>query len=106
MEGWPEFWMSYLGGLTLLLEFPSKADLTEFLEGAVNSWKDWFRSLYRWNADCLSKNRIALLEIQGFLIHVWNKLSFEKIGKRWGEVVKTELERNRGSCKLRASCIS
>jgi len=44
LEGWSEIRVSYLGGLAIQLDFPSKEAALEFLGKAEDIWKDWFRS--------------------------------------------------------------
>ncbi|KAJ9561162.1 LOW QUALITY PROTEIN: hypothetical protein OSB04_006322 [Centaurea solstitialis] len=99
IEGWPECHFSYLGGLTIQLEFTSKSGAQEFLEGAANSWRDWFCSLHPWRPDFVPVKRIALLEIQGLPLHVWHKDYFGKVGQLWGDVVRTEVEGSGGRKK-------
>lgn len=92
LEGWSEVRLSYLGGLSIQLEFISPSAASKFLEGGNSAWKDWFSSLEFWNRKLLPKKRIALIELQGIPLHVWNKDSLVKIGNRWGEVVNSVLE--------------
>ncbi|KAJ9564378.1 hypothetical protein OSB04_000344 [Centaurea solstitialis] len=99
IEGWPELRMSYLGGLSILLEFPTKEGALDFLVGAASSWKDWFSSIDWWCADRIPGKRIASLDIQGLPLHVSKKESLEAIGKIWGEVVKSPCVGERGLCK-------
>ena len=63
-----------------------------FLYSTLVPWRDWFCSLRRWNSDVKLSKRLALLDIQGLPLHAWNHESVAKIGKLWGEAVKTELE--------------
>ncbi|KAJ9556366.1 hypothetical protein OSB04_010980 [Centaurea solstitialis] len=65
LEGWPEVRFSYLGGLSVLLEFPSNDASSLFLSGASQVWKDWFSSLNRWSVAHLPAKRIALLDVYG-----------------------------------------
>ena len=96
LEGWPEFRISYLGGLTILLDFTSKAVAREFLEEAEETWRDWFSLLSSWSSQVIPTNRIAVLDIQGLPIHVWNQDSAYRIGQLWGEVLKLELDKDLG----------
>ncbi|KAJ9567980.1 hypothetical protein OSB04_003946 [Centaurea solstitialis] len=96
LEGWTDVRLSYLGGLSIQLEFASPSAASAFLEGAEYSWKDWFSSLTKWKSNFAQKRRIALLEILGIPLHVWNKESLSKIGSSWGEVLASELEGDKG----------
>ncbi|KAJ9535114.1 hypothetical protein OSB04_un001810 [Centaurea solstitialis] len=100
LEGWPEVRFSYLGGLSVLLEFPSNDASSLFLSGASQVWKDWFSSLNRWSVAHLPAKRTALLDVYGIPVHVWNKDSLLKMGQIWGDVVNVEFE---GASGLRKS---
>ncbi|KAJ9547472.1 hypothetical protein OSB04_020015 [Centaurea solstitialis] len=100
LEGWPETRISYIGGLFLQLEFLKKENAIAFLEGAELVWKDWFASLRWWTKSFYPPKRLAVLEIQGLPVHVWNCRSFEKVGLKWGDIVKREEEELEGARKV------
>ncbi|KAJ9556592.1 hypothetical protein OSB04_011206 [Centaurea solstitialis] len=102
MEGWPEVRVSYIGGLSVQLDFTSNKSAIDFLERAGAVWKDWVISLRRWSIECPPSSRIALLDIHGIPLQAWNVESLITIGKLWGDVVNSNLEGARG-CNKSAS---
>ncbi|KAJ9557832.1 hypothetical protein OSB04_012446 [Centaurea solstitialis] len=96
LEGWSDVRVSYIGGLSVQLDFTSGKAAADFLSSASAVWKDWFSSLMRWSVDCHPNKRLALLDIHGIPLHAWNEESLHKIGKLWGEVVSSDLEGARG----------
>ena len=82
------------------LDFPSKGETLEFLENAKMSWSIWFSSLTHWKAGRQQEKRLAWLEIFGLPLHVWNLDWVAKIGRIWGEVVRSEIEGDNGIRKI------
>ncbi|KAJ9553154.1 hypothetical protein OSB04_017199 [Centaurea solstitialis] len=95
-EGWPEMRLSYLGGLYVQMEFRVVDGVENFLKGAGETWRDWFKSIEKWKPDFHPAKRLAMLVLQGIPLQLWNRDSVVSIGKLWGEVVHTEMESDKG----------
>ncbi|GKD05882.1 RNA-directed DNA polymerase, eukaryota, partial [Tanacetum coccineum] len=59
----------------------------------------WFSQLRTAQSDFVSRERIVWIDIEGVPLHAWSRLTFSKIGSRWGEVL--EIEDNKDDCFAR-----
>lgn len=84
--------VKYLGGLKVLLEWPSIECMKKALEDGHPALLEWFVSVEPWNKslEAKSASRLVWLMIQGVPLHVWTKEVFHTIAAEWGEVVDVE----------------
>lgn len=78
----------YLGGLFLLLSFPSQKVAETFLK-ATQVWEDWFSKMEQWRGQSIPYERIAWLRIHGVPPHLWNPSVFNKIGSSYCRLLRS-----------------
>ncbi|GKA39100.1 RNA-directed DNA polymerase, eukaryota [Tanacetum coccineum] len=84
-EGFPGLKISYLGGFWILLEFDSSQSCEKFkLHEGI---KSWFSSLLKWTPNFEIKDRVVWIDIEGIPLRAWSHTNFEKIARKWGELV-------------------
>ncbi|GJS97075.1 cytochrome P450 [Tanacetum coccineum] len=87
-EGFDDFTIKYLGGLTLLLNFP---DTTSTAKALINTTLlTLFKSLKPWTNDLHIKERATWLGISGLPPLLWTSETFSTIAKQWGDVIIPE----------------
>ncbi|KAI3793055.1 hypothetical protein L1987_35667 [Smallanthus sonchifolius] len=81
-------WMHmYVGGLKVLtFDNPAMAD--EFRRLQFEEWSQWFSRLYVWEGDPGVFERLAWIEITGVPACLWDDHVFNRIGERFGRLVK------------------
>nr|GEV98153.1 RNA-directed DNA polymerase, eukaryota, reverse transcriptase zinc-binding domain protein [Tanacetum cinerariifolium] len=76
---------SYLGGFWILIEFESSQSCTKFeLHEGINSW---FSILTKWVPRFKIKDRVVWIDIEGIPLRAWSQSNFERIARKWGELV-------------------
>ncbi|GKA38027.1 RNA-directed DNA polymerase, eukaryota, partial [Tanacetum coccineum] len=87
-EGFGEFEVSYLGGFWVMIELNSVETQRQFMQHqGVNSW---FQEIRAASSDFVSKDRIVWVDIEGIPLNVWTNATFNRIGKKWGDVMAIE----------------
>lgn len=69
----------YLGGLSVLLEWPSKEIVLDTLNSCRNWFAKWMVDIQHWNEN-----------IEGVPVHDWNSLKNPYLASRWGIVLIAE----------------
>nr|GEU91165.1 RNA-directed DNA polymerase, eukaryota [Tanacetum cinerariifolium] len=78
----------YLGGLWVMIELNSSKSKSKFMEHVGVAL--WFHSLCNAQPDFAAKERIVWVNIEGAPLNAWSRLTFQKIGSKWGELVDLE----------------
>ena len=87
-EGFGEFVVSYLGGFWVMIELNNVENQRQFMQHqGVNSW---FQEIRAASSDFVSKDRIVWVDIEGIPLNVWTNATFNRIGKKWGDVMAIE----------------
>ncbi|PWA56240.1 hypothetical protein CTI12_AA420630 [Artemisia annua] len=84
-EGFFEVKPFYLGGLWVLLDFPSVESRDLFIQHS--GIKSWFSELKVWHADFVVKERLLWLEVEGVPLRAWNHSTFKQIASKWGDLI-------------------
>ncbi|KAF5787122.1 putative RNA recognition motif domain, nucleotide-binding alpha-beta plait domain superfamily [Helianthus annuus] len=79
-------WLSYMGGLSMLLNFAKEELCAKFLLDH-HTWKDWFTSLDHWNCQSLPFERLAWVKIQGVPMHLAANDVLNNIAEHFGKIV-------------------
>nr|GEV98145.1 putative RNA-directed DNA polymerase, eukaryota, reverse transcriptase zinc-binding domain protein [Tanacetum cinerariifolium] len=84
-EGFQGLKFSYLGGFWILIEFDSSQSCMRFKshEG-INSW---FSTLTKWDPNFETNDRVMWIDIEGIPLRAWSQPNFEKIARKWGELI-------------------
>ncbi|KAK1424782.1 hypothetical protein QVD17_20120 [Tagetes erecta] len=77
----------YLGGLTIILTFPTKQDSRTYLESKGNLWGSFFSSLTTWDGIHYPEERLAWITIRGVPPHLFGTPMINKIAASCGKVV-------------------
>ncbi|KAL4566482.1 hypothetical protein LXL04_030597 [Taraxacum kok-saghyz] len=77
----------YLGGLSVLLQFNSKAIADCFLTNQRVNWSVWFDRLSKWNNSFVLESRAAWLRIRGVPPNCWDPTVFTCIAEKFGKVL-------------------
>ncbi|KAK1430438.1 hypothetical protein QVD17_13157 [Tagetes erecta] len=77
----------YLGGLFILLSFPSQLEANGFLLDK-QIWDGWFTKVEAWHGQSIPFERVAWLRIHGVPPHLWNPSVFNKIGSSFGRLLQ------------------
>ncbi|KAI3745347.1 hypothetical protein L1987_58458 [Smallanthus sonchifolius] len=91
----------YIGGLKLLLTFENLELADEFRRMKFDVWSQWFSRVYVWEGDPGVFERLAWIEIKGIPACLWDNHVFNRIGERFGRLVKkSEASVNDGNLSL------
>ncbi|KAK1412030.1 hypothetical protein QVD17_32970 [Tagetes erecta] len=85
--GLKECVVRYLGGLTIILTFPSKRDALDYLENKGREWGAFFSSLAAWDGMQYPEERLAWITIRGIPPHLFGSTMIQKIADSCGKVV-------------------
>ncbi|KAJ0569329.1 hypothetical protein HanHA300_Chr05g0164901 [Helianthus annuus] len=75
----------YVGGLRILLILKNALDEENFVKLKKGKWSTWFSSLYRWEGQNLSFQRLALITIRDVPLQFWGSDIFNPIGNLFWE---------------------
>nr|GEW70189.1 hypothetical protein [Tanacetum cinerariifolium] len=84
-EGFSGLKISYLGGFWILLEFDSFQSCEKFQSN--EGIKSWFSSLSQWTSNFEIQDRVVWIDIEGTPLRAWSQANFNKIARKWGELV-------------------
>ncbi|PWA63175.1 cytochrome P450 [Artemisia annua] len=87
-EGFEDFTIKYLGGLTLLINLPDQNAINKALSNPT--LLTHFKSLVPWSNAFRIKNRVTWLAISGLPPQLWTPESFSIIANKWGDVIIPE----------------
>ncbi|KAL4588509.1 hypothetical protein LXL04_001400 [Taraxacum kok-saghyz] len=77
----------YIGGLSVLLQFNSKAIADCFLRNQKVNWSVWFTWLRVWDSTLKQETRAVWLKIRGVPIDCWDTVIFSHIAEKFGRVL-------------------
>nr|GEU79889.1 hypothetical protein [Tanacetum cinerariifolium] len=84
-EGFNEIKITYLGSFWVMMEFDSFQSCDKFrTHESINSW---FSSLSPWTPHFEVQDRIVWIDVEGIPLRAWSKTTFNKIARKWGELV-------------------
>ncbi|KAI3818283.1 hypothetical protein L1987_12087 [Smallanthus sonchifolius] len=78
----------YVSEMHVLLTFRNKDTAMEFLNTHRLVWKEWFSDLQIWEEQPLAFERIAWIRVYGVLVQLWDKETFNVVGRRYGKIVR------------------
>ncbi|PWA67411.1 hypothetical protein CTI12_AA318580 [Artemisia annua] len=80
----------YVGGLWMLIEFPTTSARNRFLNhtGMLN----WLNKILPWSRNFFPRERLIWLDIEGIPLIAWSSESTKKVAGFWGEVVYLDEE--------------
>ncbi|KAJ0456048.1 hypothetical protein HanIR_Chr15g0757951 [Helianthus annuus] len=81
----------YVGGMRVLLTFPSCRNAKKILQNEKELWMTWFHTLDVWEGQSFKFERVVWLKIMGVPIHLWDKEVFDKIAEHFGPIVHGSL---------------
>ncbi|KAL4584700.1 hypothetical protein LXL04_009308 [Taraxacum kok-saghyz] len=87
-QGFPDVACKYMGGMWLLLEFPTVLSCYNFR--CNETVRGWFHQLIDWNRDFIPQERLIWLDIEGLPLRAWCKPNFSFLTARWGKIVQLE----------------
>ncbi|MFS7906218.1 hypothetical protein Hanom_Chr01g00056711 [Helianthus anomalus] len=87
LENLEDVSLKYVGGLKVLLTFPSSKAASGFLDSNRDRWSVWFSNLEIWDGNFNKEDRIAWIRITGVLVCLWDRHVFNRIGERCGRVL-------------------
>ncbi|GJT09551.1 RNA-directed DNA polymerase, eukaryota [Tanacetum coccineum] len=87
-EGFTDVKLKYLGRLWVLLEL-EKEEIKKNLMAHLGV-KSWFQTIQEVPLDFVSDGCIAWVDIEGVPLNAWTRISFSKIGKKWGQTLNIE----------------
>ncbi|KAI7752779.1 hypothetical protein M8C21_018310, partial [Ambrosia artemisiifolia] len=79
--------LRYVGGLRVLITFPTVELAQQFLIGREEDWKVWFSSLVTWDGQDIEFLRVAWIKISGVPVYLWNSNVFSTIEGKAGMVI-------------------
>lgn len=85
--GRPEIDLIYMGGLTVLLIFPSHEVAEHFINKETSTWKVWFEKTSWWDGSPHNINRLAWLSVRGVPPQLWDSSVMEQIWGLYGRVL-------------------
>ncbi|GJY20524.1 RNA-directed DNA polymerase, eukaryota, reverse transcriptase zinc-binding domain protein [Tanacetum coccineum] len=84
-EGFNGIKITYLGSFWVMMEFDSFQSCDKFrTHESINSW---FSSLSPWSPHFEVQDRIVWIDVEGIPLRAWSKTTFNKIARKWGELV-------------------
>nr|GEV35789.1 RNA-directed DNA polymerase, eukaryota [Tanacetum cinerariifolium] len=84
-EGFNEIKIIYLGSFLVMMEFDSFQSCDKFhTHESINSW---FSSLSPWTPHFEVQDRIVWIDVEGIPLRAWSKTTFNKIARKWGELI-------------------
>ncbi|KAH7833188.1 hypothetical protein Vadar_003897 [Vaccinium darrowii] len=88
-NGVPEVEVKDMGGLWVILTFPSPELMLSLFDGGELSWMSrWFAEVHKWSPELPNiRRRNVWISCYGVPLHGWSALTFQKIGQLWGEVI-------------------
>ncbi|CAH1432005.1 unnamed protein product [Lactuca virosa] len=81
-QGFPGVDCKFVGGMWLMLEFPSQQTCYNFRSNEVVC--GWFHQLLDWSRNFVPKERLVWLDIEGMPLRAWSKSKFSKVASKWG----------------------
>nr|GEV47131.1 hypothetical protein [Tanacetum cinerariifolium] len=87
-EGFEVVYLSYLGGMWVLIKVKDSMIKQKLIK--YTGVKSWFHVLQEANPEFVSNERIVWVDLEGIPFNFWSHATFEKIGKKWGEVMDIE----------------
>lgn len=79
-QGFPDVDCKFVGGMSLMLEFPSQQICYNFRSNEVAC--GWFHQFLDCSRDFVPKERLLLLDIEGMPLCVWSKSNFSKVASK------------------------
>ncbi|PWA40166.1 hypothetical protein CTI12_AA569390 [Artemisia annua] len=89
-EGWYDFKIKYLGGLSILIECPSRKALDNILSNDSCWIHKWVSSLSPWREDMDSTSILTWLKVEGIPVHAWMPEVVLKVLKNHCDVLEIE----------------
>nr|GEW42475.1 RNA-directed DNA polymerase, eukaryota, reverse transcriptase zinc-binding domain protein [Tanacetum cinerariifolium] len=84
-EGFNEIKITYHGSFWVMMEFNSFQSCDKFrTHESINSW---FSILCPWTPHFEVHDRIVLIDAEGIPLRAWSKTTFNKIARKWEELV-------------------
>ncbi|KAI3799227.1 hypothetical protein L1987_34517 [Smallanthus sonchifolius] len=83
----PTMEVRYLGGLKLLLSFPSAKKAKALLDKDANGCYKIFDHIELWEGQPFGYDRVAWISIRGVPLQLWNNHTFDSIGNKLGRVI-------------------
>ncbi|KAM0034855.1 putative RNA recognition motif domain, nucleotide-binding alpha-beta plait domain superfamily [Helianthus debilis subsp. tardiflorus] len=95
----------YVGGMRVLLTFSGWAEKNQFLQGEQHVWSDWFSGVEEFVGQTWQFERIAWVKIVGIPPHLWDKETFNMIGRKLGTLVHESYASTTKDGNLAYECI-
>ncbi|KAL6983994.1 hypothetical protein U1Q18_017370 [Sarracenia purpurea var. burkii] len=79
-----------LGGIKVLLQFPSQEIKTSFVASKRDWLEKWFGVVHKWSYREANLTKRVWVYVEGVILHARNENTFTSIGERWREVVMVD----------------
>ncbi|GJY84702.1 RNA-directed DNA polymerase, eukaryota [Tanacetum coccineum] len=101
-QGFLDISLKYVGGLWVLIEFPTNSARTKFLthKGMLH----WLNKTLPWSRNFVPRERLIWLDIKGIPLSAWSSESLKKVAGLWGEVDYLD-EEEEDNCYSARICI-
>ncbi|GMI91847.1 hypothetical protein HRI_002854000 [Hibiscus trionum] len=87
-EGIRDMTIMRLAGSRILLLFQNKEIRKSLVQSGI--LLKWFSRVQNWVPEIERGSRRAWISIRGIPIHAWSKVSFQRVGELWGQIIKYE----------------
>ncbi|GKF04264.1 nucleotide-binding alpha-beta plait domain-containing protein [Tanacetum coccineum] len=80
----------YIGGLSILLEWPTESAANDILDKSKNILQNWMEDVQKWDKELEQPERLAWIQLEGLPMHAWSVGSVESLTKSFGRIIEVD----------------
>ncbi|GKC82939.1 nucleotide-binding alpha-beta plait domain-containing protein, partial [Tanacetum coccineum] len=89
-DGLQDCVVHYIGGLSILLEWPTESAANDILDKSKNILQNWMEDVQKWDEEMEQPKRLAWIQLEGLPMHAWSVGSVESLTKSFGRIIEVD----------------
>ncbi|GKA18159.1 40S ribosomal protein S3a-like protein [Tanacetum coccineum] len=89
-DGLQDCVVHYIGGLSILLEWPTESAANDILDKSKNILQNWMEDVQKWDEEMEQPKRLAWIQLEGLLMHAWSMGSVKSITKSFRRIIEVD----------------